>query len=154
RPSAAGKISTVRTSYLEMSLDHTTGVMCGRILQGRFQGRDLSSLTQAERMDLLSEFRALDAQSADLLEAYLDRVSPGWDGGQFSGQSRGNGFSRGMGLDEAYLVLGLSPGATREEVQAAHRNLMKRFHPDQGGSNYIAAKVNEAKDVLLRHIKA
>jgi DnaJ-class molecular chaperone len=50
--------------------------------------------------------------------------------------------------------LGLSRGATREDVQTAHRNLMKRFHPDQGGSTYLASQVNEAKDVLLKHIKA
>ena len=57
-----------------------------------------------------------------------------------------------MGVEEAYLVLGLNPGATRGEIQAAHRSLMKRFHPDQGGSTYLASKVNEAKDVLLKNV--
>jgi hypothetical protein len=64
------------------------------------------------------------------------------------------GRRSGMGVEEAYRVLGLSPGATRDDIQTAHRDLIKRNHPDQGGSTYIAAKVNEAKDVLLKHVQA
>jgi DnaJ domain len=154
RRTSSGNVSTVRTAYLEMSLDHATGAMSGRVLQGRFAGRALSDFTSAERADFLAELRSNDPQSAQLFEAYLDRSSPGWSGSGSSNGSRGNATSRGMSIEEAYLVLGLSPGATRDEVQAAHRNLMKRFHPDQGGSTYIAAKVNEAKDVLLKHIRS
>ncbi len=151
---ASGSVSTVRTAYLEMSLDHATGAMSGRVLKGRFAGRALSDFTAAERLDCLAELRANDAQAAQLFEAYLDRSAPGWDRGTASAGGRGSAQSRAMGVEEAYLVLGLNPGATRDDVQAAHRNLMKRFHPDQGGSTYIAAKVNEAKDVLLKHVKA
>jgi hypothetical protein len=148
-----GSVSTVRTAYLEMSLNHATGVMSGRLLKGRFAGRALSDFTAAERLDCFAELRANDPQGAQLFEAYFDRMSPGWNSS--AGQSGQRGApARGMGLEEAYLVLGLNPGATRDEVQAAHRNLMKRYHPDQGGSNYLAAKVNEAKDVLLNHIPA
>ncbi len=152
RGDSAAANSAVRTPYLEMSLDHATGVVFGRVFQGRFAGRALSDFTNAERMDFLAELRARDAQGAQLFEAYLDRNFPGWsasgrDGGQPSGASRG------MTVDEAYQVLGLGRGATREQVQAAHRNLMKRFHPDQGGTTYLASQVNEAKEVLLRHIK-
>ncbi len=154
RRTSSGNVSTVRTAYLKMSLDHATGVMSGRALQGRFAGRALSDLTSAERSDFLAELRSNDPQAARLFEAYLDRTSPGWGGSGNSNGSHGNGASRAISIEEAYLVLGLNPGATRDEVQAAHRNLMKRFHPDQGGSTYIAAKVNEAKDVLLKHIKA
>ncbi len=154
RRSSSGNVSTVRTAYLEMSLDHATGALSGRVLQGRFAGWALSDFTSAERVDFLAELRSNDPQAAQLFEAYLDRTSPGWSASGSSDGSRGNGVSRAMGIEEAYLVLGLSPAATRDEVQAAHRNLMKRFHPDQGGSTYIAAKVNEAKDVLLKHINA
>ena len=145
--------SAVRTPYLEMSLDHTSGGISGRVLQGRFAGRALSDFTPAERMSFLAELRAADAQGAQLFEAYLERKFPGWNtGGEDSGPRAAS--SRAMTVDEAYLVLGLGRGATRDDVQAAHRNLMKRFHPDQGGTTYLASQVNEAKYVLLRHIKA
>jgi hypothetical protein len=145
--------SAVRTPYLEMSLDHTTGGVSGRVLQGRFAGRLLSDFTPAERMSFLAELHAADAQGAQLFEAYLERKFPGWNtGGEDSGPRAAS--SRAMTVDEAYLVLGLGRGATRDDVQAAHRNLMKRFHPDQGGTTYLASQVNEAKDVLLKHIKA
>ncbi len=144
--------SAVRTPYLEMSLDHATGAVFGRVHYGRFAGRALSDFTDAERIDFLAELRANDAQGAQLFEAYLDRNFPGWGSSGTDSGPRG-GPSRSMTVDEAYQVLGLSRGATREEVQAAHRNLMKRFHPDQGGTTYLASQVNEAKDVLLKHIK-
>ena len=154
RQARMGSVSTVRTAYLEMSLNHATGAMSGRVLKGRFAGRELASFSAAERVDCLAELRANDSQSAQLFEAYLDRTSPGWDSGaSASGGQRGRP-ERGMGVEEAYLVLGLSPGASRADIQAAHRNLMKRFHPDQGGSTYLAAKVNEAKEVLLKNVKA
>lgn len=151
RDPAGGQASAVRSLYLEMSLDHGSGAITGRVLQGRFAGRPLSGLTQAESLDLLAELRSSDPQGAQLFEAYLDRTAPGWSGGAAGGGQRG---SQAMTLDQAYLVLGLGRGATREDVLAAHRNLMKRFHPDQGGTTYLAAQVNEAKDVLLKSIKA
>lgn len=147
------RISTVRTAYLEMSLDHASGTMAGRALKGRFAGREFSSFSALEREGYLAELRANDARGAQLFEAYLDRMPPGPDSGAgASGRQRRP--DRGMGVEEAYLVLGLKPGASRADIQAAHRNLIKRFHPDQGGSTWLAAKVNEAKDVLLKNVKA
>ena len=154
RRTTSGNVSTEKTAYLEMSLDHATGAMSGRVLRGRFVGRALSDFTGRERVDFLSELKSNDSEGAQLFKEYLDRTSPGWNGGGSASGSRGNTSSRAMTTEEAYLVLGLNPGATRDDVQAAHRNLMKRFHPDQGGSTYIAAKVNEAKDVLLKTVKA
>lgn len=154
RQTRTGSVSTVRTAYLEISLDHALGAMSGQLLKGAFAGRKLSGLTPAERAACLAELRAKDGQAAQLFEAYLDRTSPGWEGGGGGAGARGNVPPRGMGAEEAYLVLGLDPGASRQEIQAAHRNLMKQFHPDQGGSTYLAAKVNEAKDVLLKNVKA
>jgi hypothetical protein len=82
---------------------------------------------------------------AMLAYAFMEKTS--W----IPGSARRTG---GMGVEEAYRVLGLKPGATRDDIQAAHRDLIKRNHPDQGGSTYIAAKLNEAKDVLLKHVQA
>ena len=146
-----GQTSRVRTDALEMELDHDSGHMDGRCLKGNFAGRTLSSLSEWELKRLLAEFRANDHQSALLLEAYLDHVWPDWREGDEeeapkSAPSRPAGR---MSKEEAYHVLGLEPGASEDAIKAAHRRLMMKLHPDQGGSDYLAARINEAKDVLL-----
>ena len=96
--------------------------------------------------------REIDADSRDLLAAYLDRREPSWreyaqrDAGA---GARPAGFSK-MTEEEAYQILGLQPGASMEEISRAHRSLIKKLYPDQGGTTYLAARINEAKDVLLR----
>lgn len=155
-----GQSSSVRTPYLEMALDHDTGQMAGRVLRGRFEGRLLSELSQGDLDLLMEELQRADNEGMQLLQAWLERMSPhgaqtkagGHSRQQSNGQSGGNGGpSRGtMTVEEAYSILNLKPGATREEIQTAHRDLMKRFHPDQGGSTYLASKINEAKALLLK----
>lgn len=146
----SGRRSSVRTPTLEMTLDHDTGDMDGVVLAGRFEGRKLSQLFPQQLAELLEEARLQDAQAAQLLETYIARFgqsAPGGgrrDGGP-SGPSGGP-----MTVEEAYAVLGLQPGATREDILQAHRSLMKKYHPDQGGTTYLAAKINEAKDVLMQ----
>jgi DnaJ-class molecular chaperone len=86
------------------------------------------------------------------MEAYLDRRWRGWrsrnsDDGAKAKRSSPRGAT--MTAGEAYEVLGLKPGAKEEQIRAAHRRLMMKFHPDQGGSTYLAARINEAKEVLL-----
>jgi DnaJ domain len=147
-----GQTSGVRTEGLAMELDHDSGNMEGRCLKGRFAGRMLSSLTDDELFQLLAELRANDQQGALLLEAYLDRRLPNWrdrDQEQATKEEpRAAGRGR-MSAKEAYDVLGLPPDATDDDIRAAHRKLMMKVHPDQGGSDYLAARINEAKDLLL-----
>ena len=148
---STGQASRVRTASLEMELDHDSGVMRGRVLTGRYQGTALDALDVPTLINLLGEF---DGDSRDLLAAYLDRRNPGWreDAQHDAGAGVGSrpASSGKMTEEEAYQILGLQPGASADDVSRAHRSLMKKLHPDQGGSTYLAARVNEAKDVLLR----
>jgi len=158
RTPAGGQTSTVATAFLRMTLDHDTGRMEGTILRGRFAGMRLDELGPADLLALLRECRAEDEEGARLLEAYLDRVRPDWRdelGGAGSGAAgaRGTGGARpgggDMTIEEAYAILGLSPGADAEAIKEAHRRLMVKLHPDHGGSGYLATKINRARDVLL-----
>ena len=146
-----GQKSGVRTELLEMVLDHDTGRMEGRCLKGRFAGRDLASLRESEALQLLEELRSTNSQGAILMEAFLDRRSRGWRkrADARAKTERKSPRSGSMTANEAYDVLGLKPGAKYDEIRAAHRRLMMKFHPDQGGSTYLAARINEAKEILL-----
>lgn len=147
---SAGQVSRVRSAFLEMELDHDTGAMRGRILAGRHEGVSLEALDVPTLVELLPH---IDVESRALLATYLDRRDASWrehaQGDSAAG--RGSPPSGGpMTQEEAYQILGLEPGAGPSEVRRAHRTLMKKLHPDQGGSTYLAARVNQAKDVLLR----
>lgn len=148
---AAPETSTVTTDTLSMELDRGTGEVEGDVLRGPFAGRSLASLGISDLLSLLSWCQREDPRSVALLETYLDRREPGWrDRGD--GEAGGSGGTGGGGLDEAtaWSVLGLQPGAGPDEIKAAHRRLMNQFHPDHGGSGYLAAQINQAKDLLLR----
>jgi len=146
---AGGQTSQVRTDYLEMELDHDTGEISGRVLRGIFQGRRIETLKAAELALLWQDARADDPRSAQLIETYLDRMHPSWREDMARGEREMQGPDGRMSPAEAYEILGLSPGASREEIRRAHRELMVRLHPDRGGSTYLASKINEAKEVLL-----
>ncbi len=142
--------STVTTDHLEMELDHATGKMRGRVLKGFFKGRSVQSLKPVELAHLWQDCRFVDPQSAQLIEAYLDRIHPTWRDDMARAEADAPKGSDGrMTPREALEILGLSPGTTAEEIRRAHRELMLRMHPDRGGSTYLAAKINEAKDVAL-----
>jgi hypothetical protein len=157
RPPTGGQTSTVATPFLRMTLDHDTGSMAGTILRGRFSGMRVEELGSADLLALLRECRAEDEEGARLLEAYLDRLYPDWRdelAGERSSSGSGGGArpaSSDMTVEEAYAILGLSHGADAEAVREAHRRLMVKLHPDHGGSDYLATKINRARDVLLHH---
>ena len=147
-----GQASEVETRFLCMTLDHDSGVMTGRVMEGRFQGRALEDLDLEDLIALWAECRAEDAQSAAVLEAYLDRTQgEAWREAAAKGGAgpRSPSGAGTMSREEAYEILGLEPGAGREAIHDAHRRLMQKVHPDHGGSNYLAAKINQAKALLL-----
>jgi hypothetical protein len=143
-----GRTTRVKTDHLEMELDHDTGAMRGQVIKGLFRGRDIEAMAPAELALLWQDCRFADPQSAQLLETYLERVHPTWREDMARAEAT-PGAGGIMTKDEALEVLGLKQGATPEEIRAAHRDLMMRMHPDRGGSTYLAAKINQAKDVLL-----
>jgi hypothetical protein len=152
RGPAANRNSTVETAFIRMSLDHDTGNMTGTVLQGRFAGMRLEELRPPELLALLRECRAGDEEGARLLEAYLDRVRSNWHDEMAGDEARSTPPSNSpdVTVEEAYAILGLTAGADAEAIKAAHHRLMKQLHPDHGGTDYLATKINRARDVLLR----
>jgi hypothetical protein len=138
--------SEVETSILKMTLDHGSGDLNGEVLQGEFSGRRLDDLDQAELESLLAFCRSHDVDSARLLESYLERrFGETFAAGHTAAPDSGNSMTE----SEALAVLGLEAGASREDIIDAHRRLMQKLHPDRGGNDYLAAKINQAKDLLL-----
>jgi hypothetical protein len=146
---STGQVSRVRTAFIEMELDHDSGTMRGRVLAGPHQGASLDGLGVTTLTNMLAD---IDDDSRSLLAAYLDRRHPRWreDAQGDPAAGRSAGLSGKMTEEEAYQILGVARGASERDISRAHRALMKKLHPDQGGSTYLAARVNEAKEVLFR----
>ena len=157
--------SHVRTRFLDMRLDHGSGELDGVVLEGEHEGRMLSALSQVELMDLHRLLTTSDHKSARLLEAYLDRRFSDWRceaaGASPDGASSDGGRAReyetaqaapmsaAMTREEAFRVLGLPPDADEDAIRDAYHRLISGVHPDRGGSSFLAAQVNRARDVLL-----
>lgn len=154
RGGSGGHVSRVETAWLRVWLDHDSGAMGGEVRQGRFAGAPLDQLDRSQLLALLAEVRTGDPQSTAVLEAYLDRtLGDGWRAAGAGPDDRRDAPQRpssgAMTREEALEILGLAAGAGEAEIRDAHRRLMLKMHPDQGGSNYLAAKINQAKDLLL-----
>jgi len=144
-PGGGGQRTEVRTAFLQAWIDHGTGDVGGTVLSGRFSGRTLDGLSDAELLDLYLDCSA-DADSLRILEPYLDRrLGADWR----NARQPPRGPRSDMTREEALAVLGLAKGASEDDIKAAHRRLIQRMHPDVGGSADLAARINRAKDVLL-----
>ena len=148
---ASGQQSTVETRFIRMTLDHDSGDMNGLILEGRYAGEALQSLSLEQLLELLSRYNKEDDESEALLRAYLNRVhGDSWqEQEQTQAGTPAGGFSGDMSRREAYDILGLEEGASEKQIIDAHRRLMQKLHPDRGGSAFLAAKINQARDLLL-----
>ncbi|MCP8688158.1 DnaJ domain-containing protein [Marinobacterium sedimentorum] len=150
-PGNSNNRSRVQSAILEMSLDHDTGAMHGTVLQGPLTGQTLDGLSEDQFIELLQYCRDHDQESTQLLEAYLDkRFGDSWrEDDPGAGKDSHTNQAGPLSENEAYDILGLEPGASESDIVSAHRRLIQKLHPDRGGSNYLAARINEAKDRLL-----
>jgi len=144
---SGGQTSTVETDLLRMQLAHDSGNLQGEVLKGDFEGWRLADMNRGQLEELMAYCRREDEDSARLLDSYLQQRFPGE--GPFGGNQGNTQSSGDMDRREALNILGLADGASREDIVAAHRSLMQKLHPDRGGNDYLAAKINQAKDFLL-----
>lgn len=144
-----GPVERLATEHLEIERDAASGALLrGRVLKGFFKGRTLQRMQPVELAHLWQDCRLSDPRSAALIEPFLDRVHPTWREDMARAEA-GLGRNGTMPPDEALEILGLEPGATSDDIRRAHRELMLKLHPDRGGSTYLAAKINAAKESLL-----
>ncbi len=146
----SGERSHIQTKVLVVDLEHDSGRMHGKILMGSFAGKTLEQLDQSQLLELMDECLAAGDQSPHLLQAYLDTIHPEWRQSYTGQGAKANSGIEGMDEAEALAILGIKAGAKESQIISAHRNLMKQYHPDHGGSDYLAAKINEAKEVLIK----
>ena len=147
----SGRTSDVESAFLSMQLDHDSGNMDGLVRKGKFAGRRLSELDMADLTALHDAYGREDRESQRLLAAFLDRTYPDWrgEGGERDEGTSGHDQNGPMSRAEALRVLGLTDDADEAEIKAAYHRLIGSLHPDRGGSAYLSAKINEARDVLL-----
>ncbi len=143
------KQSEVSSRILKMTLDHDSGDLSGKVLEGPFKDWLLEELERQQLDELLAFCQREDADSAQLLVTYLEQRFPDDAGSNEHGEASAAHSQTGLTRAEALSLLGLQDGATQDDIVAAHRALIQKMHPDRGGSDYLAAKINEAKDLLL-----
>jgi len=142
--------SSIQTNHLSATLDHGSGHIEGKIIEGPHKGWLLSELSIMQLEDLLTHYQAEDEESAELLEAYIDQRRQQADQNTEQQRTANRAASDQSARAEALAILGLDEGSTEEEVVSAHRSLIQKLHPDRGGNDFLAAKINQAKDILLK----
>lgn len=143
-PPSSGNTSEVNTSILRMTLNHDNKHLSGEVISGPFQGQQLDAMELSQLQILLDHCHQQDQDSVKLLVNYLThRFGNNWQNQQAPNHQQPD-------ENAAYAILGLKPGASKTEVIKAHRQMMQKVHPDRGGSDYLAAQINEAKDLLMK----
>jgi hypothetical protein len=142
--------SSIQTNHLSATLDHGSGHIEGKIIEGPHKGWLLSELSIMQLEDLLTHYQTEDEESAELLEAYIDQRRQQADQNTEQQRTANRAASDQSARAEALAILGLDEGSTEEEVVSAHRSLIQKLHPDRGGNDFLAAKINQAKDILLK----
>jgi uncharacterized membrane protein len=143
--------SEVETEFVKMRIDHDGGTLSGTVLKGRLRGRGLGELSRDQLVRLWRECRPKDQRTASLLEAYLDRFMPSWRQHAIADDTAPVQAEEAMTAEEALAVLGLTAGAAESEIREAYHRLMIKMQPEEGGSPYLAAKLKEARDLLLKN---
>ena len=141
--------SSIQTSFLSATLDHDTGNISGEVISGLYEGWRLDDLSTEQLEGLLVQYSSDDQESAELLRAYLAQRND-WEDQEAEQRSEQAQAAQAMSSRaEALATLGLDDTASEEDIIAAHRSLIQKLHPDRGGNDYLAAKINQAKDFLL-----
>lgn len=149
---STGNTSKITTKYLAMELNHDSGELSGSVVAGEFAGSAVASLSLDQLIKLHAECSS-DRDSQQVLEAYLDRYHMQWQDRTESARGSTtsvdeNSMSRSLAME----ILGLEGEVSKESIQSAYRALMRKLHPDRGGSEYLAKKINQAKEVLMREL--
>ena len=140
--------SRFATPFLNMEINFSRGTMDGEVMQGEFRGQHLSAMDESQLNKLAQWLKEQHTESFLLLQAYLVRAGHG--SSQQQQQQQQQQSWAGLSDNEALQILGLQPGAEKQEIVHAHRRLIQKLHPDRGGSDYLAAKINAAKEQLLK----
>ncbi len=135
-----------KTQYLDVNVNLQNGQIYGKVIDGPLSGKNLSDLTESE-LDQLENFYKGNNKAS----LYLIRVVRHKPQTSHGNQQGGFPSTTTPTIEEAFQVLGLSTDATKKDVIKSHRSLMQKLHPDRGGNDYLASRVNLAKDVLIEH---
>lgn len=140
-----GKKRTLKTQWLELSIDFSTRGISGKVLKGQFVDSNLDDMPQTDLEALLQECKA-DSKSSYLLQTYMNQrfntQKSGSDGHQVPSNAS-------MSREEALEILGLEGSPTQEDIKLAHKKLMQKLHPDRGGNDFLASLLNRARDQLM-----
>lgn len=140
------------TPNLACAVDMKSQKIQGEVLTGELKGRRLESLTLEEILALREQYKDSDKRAFYLLLVLLKQRSY-HSGQQHSDNTNDYSDINAPDICEAIQILGISKDYTKQDIIDAHRRLIQKLHPDRGGNDYLASRVNEAKEVLLAQIK-